>query len=622
MTYKFNLLLSFILLFSFCPFYNTYATIDKIRAILREDPTSTITIAWNQISGENPTIHYGRIDAGLNIAQYEQKVSAAKSVQSKGMHTYFAHLNNLQANTIYYFVIQDSEGLSHRYYFKTASNDPNTRLSFVVGGNSTLDKNTNIASNKTLAKLRPDFILFNGNMTIDNSATAWQNWLDEWQYTITSDGRLTPIIPAAGNLEESQNTLATLFDIKNPDLYYALTFGKGLLRLYILNSFIASNTKQRDWLENDLNRHQQSAWRIAQYHHHLRQHTSLPIANEQLKRLWGNIFQIYKVNLALESELALTTFTQAIKTSTSNEHEDGFILDEQNGTHFLSTGNWTNQNQLTATSKKWTQNAKNHSNFSWIILDLHQLEIRTIYTNDTMAFAPLNEQNRLTIPTQLPLANYQDKTVLSITNKIAANFTPHENHNGIEISKIAARTIDNKVHLSWAAFCELEGANFQIQSSTNKISWTNVGMLKVRHTNPEDGFFQYEFKHDLPEKGGKLFYRITILDNLGKEKSKRDVELRTLGNEKMELIQASITNGQLIVDLDLAKEQQMLLEILDTKLQPVFIQQLPYTRGRHTIPLNVRHLSSGYYLLEISYGPFLFRKNIHLSRMPIQDSLK
>lgn len=622
MASKISFLLLFTVFICSLPLHKSYATIDKIRAILREDPTTTITIAWNQVSGQNPILHYGRIYSSHKDGHFEKKAPSAKSIQSKGMNTHFVHLSNLQPNTQYYFLIEDSEGISQTYYFRTASDDAKQKLSFAVGGNAFQDRNNNINSNKMIAKLNLDFVLFDGNMTANNSNEAWQNWLDDWQKTIGADGKITPIIPAAGNEEESRSALVNLFDIKNEDLYYALTFGKGLLRLYTLNSFQANNAKQKDWLENDLNRHQQAAWRIAQYHHHLRQHTSEPIANEQLKRIWGNIFQIYKMDLAIESELVFNTFTKALKTSTQNGHEEGFVLDEQVGTHFLSAGAWSNINDLKTNYKKWTENAESHANFNWILLDLQKLEIRTVYTDNVDDISALNNNNRYTIPSNLKLANYNGNTVHTLVNKSSSTFVPQDNQSGVEISKISARVIDNKVHLSWAAFCELQGANFHIQSSTNKLSWSSVTFLKVRHTNPQDGFFQYEYKSEIPDKGGKLFYRITILDSLGKEKVKRDVELRTLGNEKMEQIQASITNGQLIVDFDLTKDQDMLLEILDTKLNPVFIQKLPYLRGRHTIPLNLRHLPSGYYLLEISYGQFLYRKNIHFSRLPIAESLK
>ena len=117
-----------------CVFYGNADT-DKYRLIINQDPSSTITIAWNQKSGTNPVVRYGQVDQGTNEAAYTNSKANDRVTSYKGMENHFARLTGLSANTNYYFVIKDSQGVSARFWFRTAPSD-NSRLSFIVGGDS------------------------------------------------------------------------------------------------------------------------------------------------------------------------------------------------------------------------------------------------------------------------------------------------------------------------------------------------------------------------------------------------------------------------------------------------------------------------------------------------------
>ncbi len=89
-------------------------------------------------------------------------------------------------------------------------------------------------------------------MTDDDTNGEWQDWFDDWQDTIASDGRMFPIIPARGNHEDVADTIYNLFDTPNTDSYYAITFGNDLIRAYTLNTEISVLGNQKTWLQNDL----------------------------------------------------------------------------------------------------------------------------------------------------------------------------------------------------------------------------------------------------------------------------------------------------------------------------------------------------------------------------------
>ena len=110
--------------------------------------------------------------------------------------------------------------------------------------------------NKLVAKIRPDFIAFTGdyvmNQITSNTQNEWTTWLNDWQLTITQDGRMFPVTFSRGNHEDMFD-VHEMFDIPF-DEYYSLTINGGLLRLYMLNSELnaCNDIGQLNWLTNDL----------------------------------------------------------------------------------------------------------------------------------------------------------------------------------------------------------------------------------------------------------------------------------------------------------------------------------------------------------------------------------
>ena len=92
------------------------------------------TIAWNQLSGENPTLHFDTVKP--SEFNFSHSVSIETSNKAKSMNTHFARLTNLKPDQKYYFSIKDSEGYSIIYHFSTVPDVPTERLSFIAGGDS------------------------------------------------------------------------------------------------------------------------------------------------------------------------------------------------------------------------------------------------------------------------------------------------------------------------------------------------------------------------------------------------------------------------------------------------------------------------------------------------------
>ncbi|MEQ9307212.1 MAG: fibronectin type III domain-containing protein, partial [Marinoscillum sp.] len=231
-----------------------YASTDKYRLTLRDNPATSIVIGWNQIDGTGVTVYYGTIDQGTDWASYPNSTGATRSVGFAGMDNHFARLEGLQANTIYYFVIKDSNSNSERFWFKTAPNVPTERLSFIAGGDSRNNRVPRQNGNRLVSKLKPHAVFFGGDMTNACTNSEWMEWFDDWQLTISDDGRMYPIVATRGNHETNDDYIYNLFDTprNNNSVYYALTFGGSLIRAYTLNTEIPVNGNQESWLQTDL----------------------------------------------------------------------------------------------------------------------------------------------------------------------------------------------------------------------------------------------------------------------------------------------------------------------------------------------------------------------------------
>ena len=230
MTFIFNVK-SFLWLFiCWIGFGSVYAKSDKFRCIWRDNPATTMTIGWNQVSGSSPVVHYGVMTSNKSSLNTTKKPS--KVTMAKGMNNHFARLTGLQPNTAYSFIIKDSQGSSAVFSFQTAPSSPYSRLSIIAGGDSRNHRKGRQNANKLVSKLRPHCVVFGGDMTGLDRSGQWKNWFDDWQATISSDGRMTPIVVTRGNHEYSNRTLIELFDLKHKGAYYVLIYCIGIHSSY------------------------------------------------------------------------------------------------------------------------------------------------------------------------------------------------------------------------------------------------------------------------------------------------------------------------------------------------------------------------------------------------------
>jgi len=375
-----------------------------------------MVIGWDQVSGGKPAIFYDLVDHGDNRAAYAYRQPPSWANRSHGMNNVFVRLEGLRPNTVYYFLITDTEGSSRRYSFKTAPDNPRERLSIIAGSDSRNNRAARRDANRLVSKLRPHFVMFGGDMTDTGSDQEWREWFDDWQLTIGSDGRVFPIVVARGNHEADNEVLVNLFDVPSKEGYYALSFGGNLLRVYTLNTQYPGGGDQRDWLGRDLQAHQHMTWRIAQYHQAIEPHTARKPSRKELIQQWAVLFHRFKVQLVIESDAHVVKTTWPIRPDTGPESAAGFVRDDSDGTVYMGEGGWGAPLRKADDPKPWTRSYASFNQFRWLFVDPYRIEARTVKTQGAEQVAEVNPNNPFTPPRGLTIWQPPEGAVVTIHN--------------------------------------------------------------------------------------------------------------------------------------------------------------------------------------------------------------
>ena len=411
----------------------SFAAVDKVRVVWETNPDREAILIWNQISGSNPIVFFSDQDYGQVIVDYRQTKGVDQVSSNLDMNTQYVRFTDLRPNTRYYFIISDTEGKSKRYSFKTAPSNPNVALSIIAGGDSRNNRPARQNANRMVSKILPTCVMFSGDMTANGSALEWKNWLDDWQLTFGNNGEITPLIVARGNHERDNQMLREVFGLKNQNIYYAMSLGGELLRVYTLNSLISPAPGQSNWLSNDLDVHQRSIWRIAQYHNTIIPHTQKKKPRLDLLKLWAPIFFKKNVQLVLESDSHVLKATHPVRPSVGPGSEKGFIRDDQNGTVYLGEGCWGAPLRSANINHSWTKYSGSFNQFKLIYVQKEKIEIRIIPTdNFTPSIAGSNMVDLGYLSNDIPIWKSNDQGVIVISNP---EFQDGQNSNSFNLAK-------------------------------------------------------------------------------------------------------------------------------------------------------------------------------------------
>ncbi|MDD4969364.1 MAG: fibronectin type III domain-containing protein [Paludibacter sp.] len=489
-----------------------YSATRRFRASYRTDPSTTISIIWDQYSGTSPVLYYGTVDNGTNWSLYPSQSSPVLSTTDGGMKNTFVRLSGLTPNTIYYFVIKDSEGTSQRYSFQTISNDPNQPLSFICGADTRSGIAVRVTGFKLVAKLRPQAVIFDGDLTDSGTAAELQSWFDDWTNTIATDGRITPIVVAEGNHETGVVNISNLYDTPNDgnieNNYHSLPFGGNLLRVYSLNSNMSNLTAQTAWLQGQLMSYGKSTtWNLPQYHLPIRPISSAKNNNQDEYNQWVPLFEQYNVKLVQEADAHLFSITWPIKSSTSTGNDQGFVRDDLNGIIYFGMGGWGAPLYAADTPKSWTRGYESINNFMVVHFYLDKVDIYTVRLENEPNVPALTDQTRMTIPSQLSIERMTDRNGIQSGDHATISKTITVLHDNPESSVTIFPTVVQNI-LTIRDNNPTQGTNVRVVNITGKtmddINMNSSGLLKLNVSNYQSGTYIVQVSNDTNLKVYKI----------------------------------------------------------------------------------------------------------------------
>ncbi|MCG8550898.1 MAG: choice-of-anchor J domain-containing protein, partial [Desulfobacterales bacterium] len=374
----------------------SFAASDKYRLSWTSDPATTMTIGWCQTSGDAFGVKYGT-DPELTtyttqVVDITRTYDNTASAEGGPLVSYFCDLTGLQADTVYYFRTYDSRGDNTIYWFKTAPDTPKP-VTFISGGDSRTHQEPRQWGNTLVSKLRPLFVAFGGDYHDDCTNDEMREWLDDWQYTISPDNRMYPVIPAHGNHENDMTEFVQLiFNMPNADAYYAASVGGTMMRLYSLNTELEpgvgygaftgqDDTKwnaQANWFANDLAANSGYTWKIGQFHRPMRPHQSGKSEGTGRIGAWARTMYDNGMDLVIDCDSHLVKYTYPLAPSDNAGSFESFVRDDAGGTMFIGEGSWGAPHRPNDDDKPWTLSSDSFWQFKLIQADPANIYIRTV----------------------------------------------------------------------------------------------------------------------------------------------------------------------------------------------------------------------------------------------------
>ena len=438
----------FLLLF----FVTISATTRFYRASYRDDPSTTIVIGWcdnGASTSTNAKVYYGETDNGTNYGLYTFNHGVDRTQSAYSLNHYFSRLTGLKPNTIYYFVVHDDQGTSARMYFKTIPDNPNVGITYIAGGDSRTGTSSELnyltcrpnrqACDSLVAKIRPDFVTFNGDFVYSGSTAYWTDWFTDWQFSLGSDGHLVPIITVMGN-HEGTTDVYNMFDVPISNDYFSLGMGGNLIRIYSLNSELSGcDATQLSWLTNDLKLYTGTAnepyWKFVQYHIPFVPHANYT-ANTTLSNCWAPLSQQYNVKVACEAHAHVLKVTWPIVQSGAAGSDHGFIRNDQTGTVYIGEGSWGAPQRALYTyynanqAYNWTRNQIQSAGFQLINVTKKKMDIRTVLASGVKNVGQVQMSDTIgSLPANLTVWNPSNGSVVTLNYNGALTAVPTVNDN-------------------------------------------------------------------------------------------------------------------------------------------------------------------------------------------------
>ena len=308
-----------------------------------KSPDHRATVVWMTVDkGEEHKLYFDTESHEGDLDEYRYHISAQRTVAEFKDKVWFHHavIDGLHPSTEYHFVVETDGQASEERFFRTAPNDDRP-FKLLYGGDSRSNPDSRREINKRIRALVTDdeqiIGLAHGGDFVAEAMVweQWKQWLEDWQLTTTSEGRVVPIIPGRGNHEFSAGLITGKTDNYNAifgfpggdeEDYWTTELGSQVAFI-TLNSNSTLGGDQRDWLDAQLDKFTDTRkWVVANYHRPAYPAVKSPGAARQH---WVPLFEKYNVDLVCESDGHVLKRTVPIREG--EQAEDGIVYVGEGG---------------------------------------------------------------------------------------------------------------------------------------------------------------------------------------------------------------------------------------------------------------------------------------------------
>lgn len=182
----------------------------------------------------------------------------------------------------------------------------------------------------------------------------------------------------------------------------------------------------------------------------------------------------------------------------------------------------------------------------------------------------------------------------------------------VELTAFSAATANGTVVLKWATATETNNSGFEVQRSTDKIDFSNIGFVNGYGTTAEPKSYSYT---DNTVNSGAYYYRLKQIDYNGAfEYSKViEVEVGAPDNFSLEQNYPNPFNPSTVISYQMPVNGNVVLKIYDVLGNEVTTLVNEFKEaGKHSIEFDASDLGSGIYFYTITAVNFTSTKKMTL----------
>ena len=188
----------------------------------------------------------------------------------------------------------------------------------------------------------------------------------------------------------------------------------------------------------------------------------------------------------------------------------------------------------------------------------------------------------------------------------------------VELIAFNANINDKKVNISWQTATEMNNRGFEIQRRVGNFNWQTIGFVKGNGTTTQIQSYAYSDNLDGLISGGKVFYRLKMINYEGSFEYSTEV-IVNLAPNKFELAQnyPNPFNPSTSIHYGLISKQFVSLKIYNVLgKEVVTLVNEEKEAGRYEILFDTKdyQLSSGVYFYQIEMGDFVQMKKMVLMK--------